>query len=213
MYLPRSFEETDRDTMLRFIRSHPLATLVTMSADGFCADHVPLLVAESPHDKTVLRGHVARANPVWKNIGECADVLAVFHDPGGYITPSWYATKAETGKAVPTWNYVAVHATGKARAIHDHDWLHALLGELTAHHEATRSAPWSLSDAPKDYVDAQIRAIVGIEVRTLDLKGKWKMSQNRLPRDIDGVVEGLRCEASEAARQMAEEVERRRPPR
>lgn len=210
MYLPRSFEETDLATMHDFVRAHPLATLVTGADEGLCADHIPLLLFEEG-GRIFLRGHVARANPVWRSIEARPDVLAVFQDAGRYITPSWYATKAETGKVVPTWNYAAVHANGKARSIQDADWLHALLVRLTDTHESSRSQPWRLSDAPPDYVAAQLKAIVGIEIEVSRLLGKWKMSQNKLPRDIDGVIAGLRADQDPAAASMADEIERRRP--
>jgi transcriptional regulator len=193
------------------MRTHPLATLVTLAEDGLCADHIPLLVHAAGEDDILLHGHVARANPVWRSIETRADALAIFQDAGGYITPSWYATKAQTGKVVPTWNYVAVHAYGKARAIHDPAWLRGFLTRLTATHEAARPAPWQLSDAPADYVEAQLKAIVGIEITVSRLIGKWKMSQNRQPQDIDGVVAGLRAMDDPKARAMADEVEKRRP--
>jgi len=211
MYLPRSFEETDPATIHAFVRASPLATLVTSSDDGLCADHIPLLLFEDEGGKTLLRGHVARANPVWRSIELRPDVLAVFQDAGRYITPSWYASKGDTGKVVPTWNYAAVHASGKATAIHDAPWLHALLTRLTATHEASRRLPWRVSDAPADYIAAQLKAIVGIEIEVQRIIGKWKMSQNRISRDIDGVIAGLRGLDDAQASAMAVEIERRRP--
>lgn len=211
MYLPHTFEQTDPATLHAFVRAHPLATLVTSSADGLGADHIPMLLFEGEGGKTLLRGHVARANPVWRSIEAHPDVLAVFQDAGRYITPSWYATKAETGKVVPTWNYAAVHASGKATAIHEASWLHTLLTRLTDTHESSRPQPWRLSDAPADYVAAQLKAIVGIEIEVTRLVGKWKMSQNKQPRDIDGVIAGLRALDDPKAASMADEIERRRP--
>jgi len=211
MYLPRHFEETDPTAMHAFVGAHPLATLVTSADDGLCADHIPLLLFAAEGGKTLLRGHVARANPVWRSIEARPDVLAIFQDAGRYITPSWYATKAETGKVVPTWNYAAVHASGKAVAIHDASWLHALLTRLTQTHETPRPQPWQLSDAPADYVAAQLKAIVGIEIEVTCLAGKWKMSQNKAAPDIDGVIAGLRANADPAAAGMADEIGRRRP--
>lgn len=210
MYLPRSFEETDVAALHDFVRARPLATLVTIADDGLCADHIPLLLFANEGGRTLLRGHVARANPVWRSIEARPDVLAVFQDAGRYITPSWYATKSETGKVVPTWNYAAVHACGKATVVHDPSWLHVLLTQLTATHEAARPQAWHLTDAPADYVATQLRAIVGIEIDVARLTGKWKMSQNRLARDIDGVVAGLRASTEPADTSMADEIERRR---
>lgn len=210
MYLPRSFEETDRTALLRFMQSQPLATLVTMADDGPCADHLPLLVSDEA-DRFVLRGHVARANPAWRQIDAHPDVLAIFHDPGAYISPSWYPTKAQTHRVVPTWNYTAVHARGHARTHHGTEWLHALLTQITDAFESARPAPWKLSDAPADYVQSQMKSIVGIEIDVTSIVGKWKMSQNRLPGDIDGVITGLRGAEDSASAAMANEVERRRP--
>jgi transcriptional regulator len=137
-----------------------------------------------------LRGHVARANPLWKRAAG-AEVLVVFTGPQAYITPSWYPTKAETHKVVPTWNYTVVQARGPLRAIEDAPWLHALVSGLTAHHEAPRAQPWAVADAPDDYVQVMLRAIVGIEIELTQLVGKWKVSQNRNEADRNGVAAGL----------------------
>lgn len=210
MYVPRSFEESDRGTLFRFVQSRPLATLVTMADDGPCADHLPLLAFDEDK-RIVLRGHVARANPAWRQIEAHPHVLAIFHDAGGYISPSWYPTKAETHRVVPTWNYAAVHARGSARTHHGSEWLHTLLTRLTDTFESARSVPWKLSDAPADYLQSQMRAIVGIEIDVTSIVGKWKMSQNRQPRDIDGVIAGLRSNEDPSSDAMANEVERLRP--
>jgi transcriptional regulator len=211
MYLPKSFQETDTARLHEFIRSRRLATLVSSDANGLCADHIPMLVETGDDGSTFLRGHVARANPLWRNLGMGTKALAIFHDAGGYITPSWYATKAESGKVVPTWNYVAVHVEGSARAVDDPQWLHAFLTRLTHVNESGRPQPWRLTDAPEDYVATQLKAIVGIEMAVTRMLGKWKMSQNRLPQDIDGVVAGLRSAGDPQSLRMAEDVEQRRP--
>jgi transcriptional regulator len=211
MYMPKSFQETDAAQLHEFIRNHRLATLVSTDANGLCADHIPMLVETGDDGSTVLRGHVARANPLWRNLGTGATVLAIFHDAGGYITPSWYATKAESGKVVPTWNYVAVHVEGRARAIDDPQWLHAFLTRLTHANEVGRAQPWHITDAPADYVATQLKAIVGIEVAVTRMLGKWKASQNRLPQDIDGVIAGLRSRGDPQSLDMAQNVEARRP--
>ena len=212
MYLPRTFEETDSAKLNDFIARHPLATLVRMNENGLCADHIPMLI-EAEAAGVVLRGHVARANPLWCDLGAGAQALAIFQDAGGYITPSWYASKRETGKVVPTWNYIAVHAYGTARAVDDAQWLREFLTRLTAAHESHRQPPWLLTDAPEDYIATQLKAIVGIELRVTRIEGKWKMSQNRLPHDIDGVIAGLRSTGDTQAAAMAAEVEARRPRR
>jgi transcriptional regulator len=189
MYLPKHFEQTDPAALQALMREHPLATLIVPGADGITADLIPLeyLPDAGPFGK--LRGHVARANPLWKQAG--TEVLAVFTGPQVYITPSWYPTKAETHKVVPTWNYTVVQARGPLRAIDDAPWLHALVTGLTAHHEAPRAQPWAVADAPEDYVQTMLRAIVGIEIELTALVGKWKVSQNRNEADRQGVVEGL----------------------
>jgi len=209
MYLPKLFEESRPEVLHEFIRQHPLATLITRSADALCADHVPVLVFPDEGGKTLLRCHVARANPVWRSLIGGADVLAVFQDAGCYITPSWYPSKRATAKVVPTWNYVAVHAAGLAHAIEDAAWLRTFLTRLTDTREAGRAAPWRLTDAPADYIAMQLRAIVGIEIEVSSLQGKWKVSQNRTAEDAAGVVSGLREETGEAARAMARLVEER----
>ena len=189
MYLPKHFEQTDPAALRSLMREHPLAALVTPGDDGPTADHVPLeyLPDAGPHG--TLRGHVARANPLWKKAG--SEVLAIFSGPQAYITPSWYPSKAEHHKVVPTWNYTVVHAHGRLRAIDDAPWMHALVSGLTAHHEAPRAAPWAVADAPDDYVQQMLRAIVGIEIVVTKLVGKWKVSQNRPEPDRLGVAAGL----------------------
>ena len=189
MYLPKHFEQADPAALRSLMREHPLAALVTLGDDGVTADHVPLefLPEAGPHG--TLRGHVARANPLWKKAG--SQVLAIFSGPQAYITPSWYPSKAEHHKVVPTWNYTVVHAHGRLRAIDDAPWMHALVSGLTAHHEAPRAAPWAVADAPDDYVQQMLRAIVGIEIELTRLVGKWKISQNRGEADRLGVAEGL----------------------
>lgn len=210
MYVPPAFEETDTEVLLRFIACHPLATLVTLDGAAPCADHIPMLLARIGDSEKVLQGHVARANPLWRRIGTNSTVLAVFQDPGLYVTPSWYASKAETQKVVPTWNYIAVHACGHARPVDDPAWLRAFLGRLTHANESARAQPWQVSDAPADYIASQLNAIVGIEISITRLVGKWKVSQNRLPKDIDGVVAGLRAQGDPEALRMAEAVRDKR---
>ena len=190
MYLPKHFEQTDPAALQALMREHPLATLIVPSADGITADLIPLEYLPDAGPLGTLRGHVARANPLWKRAAG-AEVLAVFTGPQVYITPSWYPTKAETHKVVPTWNYTVVQARGPLRAIDDAPWLHGLVSGLTAHHEAPRAQPWAVTDAPDDYIQTMLRAIVGIEIELTQLVGKWKVSQNRNEADRQGVVEGL----------------------
>ncbi len=187
MYRPSHFEQHDAAALHALMREHPLATLVTQQAGGITADAIPLEYDAASH---TLRGHVARANPLWREAAG-QPVLAVFNGPQAYITPSWYPSKAATHKVVPTWNYTLVHAHGVLRAVEDAPWLHALVTGLTAHHEAGRDSPWAVADAPDDYVQQMLRAIVGIEIAVDQLIGKWKISQNRSDADRLGVAAGL----------------------
>lgn len=209
MYLPSQFEEKDPHVLHDFIRRNPLATLITPQRGGLNAEHLPMLLETAEDNTLVLRGHVARANPVWRALDAGGDALAVFLDRGRYITPSWYASKAETGRVVPTWNYTAVHVHGNARAIEDPLWLKAFLGRLTDASESARPAPWRIADAPTAYIDAQLKAIVGIEFAVTSMTGKWKMSQNRLRKDAQGVIRGLRESGEADARRMADEIDAR----
>ncbi len=205
MYLPSHFEQHDPAALQTLMRDHPLATLVSQQAGGITADAIPLAFDATSH---TLRGHVARANPLWREASG-QPVLAVFNGPQAYITPSWYPSKADTHKVVPTWNYALVHAHGVLRAVEDAPWLHALVTGLTAHHEAPRATPWAVADAPDDYVQQMLRAIVGIEIPVDRLVGKWKFSQNRSDADRLGVAAGLAAglaEGASPAQAMAELV-------
>ena len=178
MYLPKHFTEDDIAEMHALMRANPLATLVSHGPDGLDANHVPLLLADAaPHGK--LLGHIARANPLWKPGRVAGEVLVVFQGDESYISPSGYATKAEHGKVVPTWNYAAVHAYGELKVVDDADWILAQVSALTATHEAALPQPWAVTDAPADYIDKMLGAIVGIEITLTRLLGKWKVSQNQ----------------------------------
>jgi transcriptional regulator len=183
MYTPSHFNETRLDVLQALIEAHPLGTVVTHSAAGLDADHIPF--AYSPPAEGApygtLRAHVARANPLWRRDG--AEVMVVFQAADGYISPSLYEEKPVSGKVVPTWNYAVAHAHGALRAIDDPAWLQALLERLTARHEATREHPWAVGDAPPAYIETLKKAIVGIEIVLTRLDGKYKLSQNRSPAD------------------------------
>ena len=206
MYLPKHFEETRVEVLHELIHAHPLGALVTMTADGLDANHIPFEVDPSPAPFGTLRGHVARANPVWRDASRAVEALVIFQGPGTYISPSWYVTKKETAKVVPTWNYVVVHAHGALRAIDDREWLRAFVEKLTNRHETGRREPWKVTDAPADFIDKQLGAIVGIEVPMTRLIGKWKVSQNRPAADRDGVVQALRQDGDHAAAAMSDLV-------
>lgn len=182
MYVPNSFREEDPATLAELIARHPLASLVTLGPDGLAMSPVPLLYDPTPRQGApygLLRGHLARANPQWRQFNPAIPALAIFTGPNAYISPNWYPSKAEHGKAAPTWNYAVVEAQGPMRVIEDTEELRQLLAELTAQHEASQPKPWKLEDAPEDYMAAQLKAVVGVEIPVQKLTGKWKMSQNR----------------------------------
>ena len=197
MYLPAHFEQRDADALHALMAAHPLATLVTPSPDGPVADLVPLHRHATADGGTELRGHVARANPLWRQ-SHGQPVMVLFHGPQAYVTPSWYASKPRHGKVVPTWNYTVVQARGTLHAVDDAPWLRDLVGLLTDTHEAPRAQPWAVDDAPDDYVQQMLRAIVGIRIEVTELLGKWKVSQNRDEADRAGVAQGLAAEAAPA---------------
>ena len=206
MYLPKHFEETRGEVLHGLIRAYPFGTLITQTSGALDANHIPFEVAPDPSPFGTLRGHVARANPVWRQASPGAEALVIFQGPDTYISPSWYPTKRTTGKVVPTWNYAVVHAHGVPRFIDDRAWLRAFVERLTDRHEAQRQEPWKVTDAPADYIDKQIRAIVGLEIPVTRLIGKWKVSQNRSPDDRAGVVEGLKRDTQRSAEVMADLV-------
>lgn len=203
MYCPAHFEETRIEVLHALMRTRPLATLVTLGPEGLDTNHVPLFLDIAAGTHGTLRGHVARANPLWRAIGAGCDALAIFHGPQGYVTPNWYPAKTETGKAVPTWNYAVVHAHGRLRAIDDAAWLRAQIEALTNQEEAAFAAPWQVADAPPDYIEKMIGAVVGIEIEIARLNGKWKTSQNQPPRNRAGVVAGLCARGATDDRAMA----------
>jgi transcriptional regulator len=214
MYIPASFREDDLPTLHAFLDAHPLAALIT-AVEGpasLFATHLPLLLDRSVGPLGTLRGHLARANPHARQLATGAvPALLLFSGPDAYITPNWYPLKAEHGRVVPTWNYVAVHAFGFAVLRDDPELLRAHLEALTARHEATRSMAWKVSDAPEDFIAQQARAIIGLEIPIDRLEGKWKMSQNRSAADIDGVIAGLGASGLPAEGVVADIVAERRP--
>ncbi|TAN79893.1 MAG: FMN-binding negative transcriptional regulator [Magnetospirillum sp.] len=189
MYRPAHFAEDHPETLHQAIRQIGLANLITVGPDGIEANPVPMVIDPSPAPFGTLYGHVARANRQWTHGG---DALAIFQGPDAYVTPSWYPGKTAAGKAVPTWNYVTVHARGRLEAIEEPERLLRILARLTNHFEAGRSKPWAVTDAPHDFVMAQMTAIVGFALPITRLEGKWKLSQNRTPEDQAGVRDGLR---------------------
>ena len=196
MYIPPAFRDDDLTSLHATIREARLANLITMTADGLIATPLPLLLDSASGPQGVLLGHMARANPQWSSppVGEA---LAIFMGPDAYVSPSWYPTKQETGKVVPTWNYITVHAYGTVEFFEDPGRLHAAVSRLTGHHEAARPKPWAVDDAPETYIQAQLRGIVGVQLTITRLEGKRKLSQNRSAPDREGVIAGLAASAGD----------------
>jgi transcriptional regulator len=203
MYEPPLHRQNDLAALHDLIRRRPLGLVVNRGPHGLAANAIPFLLDAAAGPFGRLRAHVARANPLWRELQAEAETLVVFQDVDHYISPSWYATKRETGKVVPTWNYVMVQARGKTQIIDDEAWLRRQIAELTAAHEADRAAPWAVDDAPEDFVAAMARQIVGLEIEIVDLRGKWKASQNRPAADRAGVVAGLTEDGDADALAMA----------
>ena len=208
MYLPKHFEETRIEVLHGLVHAHPLGALVTLTSGGLDANHIPFEIDPEPAPFGTLRGHVARANPLWRDFSRDVEALVIFQGPDTYVSPAWYPTKAETGKVVPTWNYAVVHAHGTLRAIDDRAWLRDFVTMLTNRHESGRRDPWKVTDAPDDYIDKQVGAIIGLELSITRLVGKWKMSQNRPAADRQGVVDGLRREGGDSGAAIADLVRR-----
>jgi transcriptional regulator len=203
MYEPPLHRQDQLEAQHALIRAHPLGLLISHGPQGLEANSIPFLIDAAASRLGTLQAHMARANGQWRNLADAAEVLVVFQGPDHYITPAWYRTKRETGKVVPTWNYVMVQARGRPRVIEDAGWLRAQIEALTDRHEKPRPAPWAVGDAPEPFVESQIRAIVGVEIEIAALTGKWKASQNRPAADRAGVIAGLEELGDEDSRAMA----------
>lgn len=200
MYQPPHFREDRIEVMQELMRAHPFATLVSVQEGRLAADHLPLVIFPELSEKGTVRGHIAKADPLWKEReGLSATILAVFQGPQAYVTPSWYPSKKEHGKVVPTWNYAVVQAHGELVFHDDPVWLVEHLQEITQRQEEHRPAPWAVHDAPNDYMARQLKGIVGIEFVISQLEGKWKVSQNRNEQDRMGVQQSLLLEAGDDA--------------
>jgi len=208
VYQPPSFREPRTEVVHDLIEAFPLATLVTAGPDGPFATHLPMVLDRNAGPLGTLRGHVARANPHHALAG-AGTALAIFTGPDAYVSPSHYPSKAAHGRVVPTWNYVAVHAYGPLRFVDDAAFVLRVVHDLTQRFEAGRENPWAVDDAPRDYVDALARAVIGVELPIARLEGKWKMSQNRNARDAAGVAEGLGASADGVEREVARLVAER----
>jgi transcriptional regulator len=203
LYIPKYYAEKDVAILHALIDAHPLGAWVTAGGAGLVANHIPFLIDPARGEFGTLVGHVAKANPVWRSLSGDNESVVIFQGADAYVSPSWYPSKKEHGKVVPTWNYAVVHAFGSPRAIHDHAWLLALVERLTTKHESGRAAPWKISDAPPDYIARRLDAIVGIEMPIRRIEGKWKVSQNQPAADKMGIVAGLEAEGHPESLKMA----------
>ncbi|MDX1961539.1 MAG: FMN-binding negative transcriptional regulator [Pirellulales bacterium] len=203
MYIPRQFVESRVEVMHQLIRAYPLATLVNYSLCGLNANHIPLYLSESPTPYGTLQGHIARANPLLHEIAGGIDSLVIFHGPSSYISPSWYSTKQETGKVVPTWNYIVVHAYGVLSVVDNPTWLRAQLDALTNRQEALFDETWAVSDSPADYIENIMQSIVGVEMVITKMLGKWKVSQNQTTQNQISVISGLKASGHPGSESMA----------
>jgi len=197
MYVPFQFAETRTEVLHDLIRRHPLGILVTHGATGLDANHIPFELTAEPGSLGVLSGHVARANPVWQELADGAEVMVVFRAADAYISPNWYPSKHEQDRQVPTWNYMVAHAHGRVRIVDDARFVRGIVGRLTKAHEASQPVPWKMADSPRDFIDGLLQAIVGIEIAITRLEGKAKLSQNKDARDLQGAIDGLRVAGEE----------------
>jgi transcriptional regulator len=189
MYIPTKFREERPEVLASAIRRIQLAAMVTPRANGLQISHLPMVLKDK--ESWTLEAHVARPNPHWALAGTEVETAAIFQGPHAYVSPSWYASKREHGKVVPTWNYIAIHAHGRLEAIEDGEWLLAHLNDLTNANEAERPQPWELADAPADFVRSLTRAIVGLRLTITRIEASWKMAQHRSDADRAGVIHGL----------------------
>jgi transcriptional regulator len=210
IYAPPHFREDRVEVLHAAMRAAPFANLVTMGTEGLDATPLPLMLRPSDGPQGSLIGHVARANPQWRTTDVSHEALAIFAGPDSYITPSWYETKRLTGKVVPTWNYVTIHARGRITFFQEPERLLDLVRRLTDRHEGERADPWAVDDAPAEFIQSQLRAIVGLRLEITALTGKWKMSQNRSAADRAGVVAGLRADGGAVGEAVAGAVARAR---
>lgn len=203
MYLPKHFEERDPERLRSFIQRYPLGALVTATESGLDANHIPFVWSDNGSAGGTLHGHIARANPLWREGAPHGPVLVIFQGPNTFVSPSWYPSKRENTKVVPTWNYAVVHVHGVLRFVDDPAWVRSHVDALTREHEGKRDRPWAVTDAPADFVDKMVAAVVGIEISITELVGKWKISQNRSIADRVGVVEALEREATPSGAAIA----------
>lgn len=213
MYLPPAFAEDRVEVLHRTMLEIGAAAVVGQGPDGLIATHVPIDLVPEPAPWGTVHCHFARPNPHLGTVANGGELLLIFQGPQGYVSPSWYPTKQQTGKVVPTWNYVAIHAYGSARMVEDTGWLRRHLAAMTDRQESRYALPWSIDDAPADFIDGLAKAIVGLEIRLTRIEGKWKASQNRPDADRLGVIAGLSAQADDNSLALAGLVEAGRKPR
>lgn len=206
MYVPAHFAESRPEVLHGLIRDFPLAALVGLSTDGLDANLIPFVLDADVPPLGRLRGHVARANPLWRE-SDPREVLALFQGPSAYVSPTWYPVKAATGRVVPTWNYMVVQARCRLRVINDPVWIRQQIDDLTRQQESPMPAPWTVDDAPPEFIDGLVAAIIGLELTVTHLIGKWKLSQNQPVANRQGVVDGLRAMADPASRAVADAMD------
>lgn len=216
MHINPAFKQENMEQLEALIRAYPFATLITgggIAANDLMLDanHIPFILSQSQllesKGSAVLQGHIAKANPLWQNVKDGSDVLVVFSGPNHYISPNHYPTKKATGKAVPTWNYVVVHVRGRITYIHDKAWNLDMINRLTEQHESGEAAPWSVNDAPDEYIQKMLAAIVGIEIEILSMTGQWKLSQNQPEQNQQGIITALSRSQNMASQDMASLIE------
>lgn len=191
MHVPIKFKETDRDKLYQFIQSYPLGTLIHYSGKKLTADHIPFYLKNLANGKITLQSHIAKANSLWKTCSDGQAILLIFHGPNAYISPNLYPSKKEHGKAVPTWNYSVVHIKGRIYFKQESSWILQLLEAISNFYETSQTIPWSVSDAPENFIEKMIQAVVGLEVVIEEIVGNFKLSQNKTASDYAGVVTGL----------------------
>ncbi len=206
MHIPNKFQQDDERELLALMRDYPFATLITCSEAGIEANHLPMSVVWR-EDKLYLHTHIAKVNKVWQSVAESSEVLVIFNGPNCYISPNNYPTKQQTGKAVPTWNYVTVHVKGSIAFIHDSSWIYQALETLTAEHESKQVTPWAMADAPPSYINKMLPAIIGIEIAVTSIMGQWKLSQNQPQVNQQGVINGLSASKEINAEKVAAMVQ------
>ncbi|MCH9742435.1 MAG: FMN-binding negative transcriptional regulator [Proteobacteria bacterium] len=202
MYIPAHFSESDTEKMYQFIQRRSFGTLVVLTSQGLEANSIPFVLHNGHSEHGILQGHIARANAVWQRFSSDVNALVIFQGHDAYISPSWYPTKQEHGKVVPTWNYVAVHVSGKLKVIEDSVWLYRHLNELTEQHESSFSHPWRVDDAPKEFTDRLVNGIIGLEMTITDIVGKWKVSQNQPQQNRLAVARMLQEQGNDLANEI-----------